>query len=158
MYHKQYSLPEGFTVGICASDSASQLPDRRALIGAVDFGPDVVLERVIVVAGGCPESVTSKLKELASSDQRFRTVVEDERNGKARAINKIMECSAGKYLVMLNADAFPEVGAIRQLLTMEASDVRIGCASAWPVFEDGDGLLQRALWLMWSAHSLMSLQ
>ena len=158
MFHEQHSPPEGFTIGICASDSASQLPALLSFIRAENFGPDFVLERVIAVASGCPESVTSKLKELASSDQRFRTVVEPERNGKARAINKIIECSAGKYLVMLNADAFPEVGAIRQLLTMEASDVRIGCASAWPVFEDGDGLLQRALWLMWSAHSLMSLQ
>ena len=38
------------------------------------------------------------------------------------------------------------------------SDARVGCASAWPVFEDGGGLLRRALGLMWSAHSLMSLQ
>ncbi len=158
MVHERYSPPEGFTVGICASDSASQLPALLSFLRAENFGPDFVLERVIAVVSGCPESITSKVKELASSDQRFRIVVEPERNGKARAINKIMERSAGKYLVMLNADAFPEVGAIRQLLTMEASDVRIGCVSAQPVFEDGDGLLQRALWLMWSAHSLMSLQ
>src|SRR5712692_1872749 len=158
MFHEQYSLPEGFTVGICASDSASQLPALLSFIKAENFGPYFVLERVIAVASECPEYITSKVKELASSDPRFRIVVEPERNGKARAINKIMKRSAGKYLVMLNADAFPEVGAIRQLLTMEASDARIGCVSARPVFEDGDGLLQRALWLMWSAHSPMSLQ
>src|SRR5216684_1352434 len=139
MFHEQFSPPEGFTIGICASDSASQLPALLSFIRAKNFGPAFVLERVIAVASGCPESVISKVKELASSDERFRIVVEPERNGKARAINKIMERSAGRYLVMLNADAFPEGGAIRQLLTMEASDVRVGCASAWPVFEDGDG-------------------
>ncbi len=158
MTANQCAPPEGFSIGICASDSASQLPALLSFIRAEDFGPDFVLERVTAVASGCPEPVTSRVKEFTASDSRFRIIVEPVRNGKARAINKVFERSAGKYLVMLNADAFPEAGAIRQLLTLEAGDVRIGCVSARPVFADGEGLLRRALELMWSAHSLMSLQ
>ncbi len=158
MTDSQNALPERFSIGICASDSAKQLPALLSFIRGEDFGPDFVLERVTAVASGCPEPVVSKVKEFVASDSRFRIIVESERNGKARAINKVFECSAGKYLVMLNADAFPEVGAIRQLLTLEVSDSRIGCVSARPVFAHGEGLLRRVLELMWSAHSSMSLQ
>ncbi len=158
MTANQSTLPEGFSIGIFASDSASQLPALISFIRAEDFGPDFVLDRVTAVASGCPELITSRAKELAAADHRFRVIVEPERNGKARAINKVFERSAGKYIVMLNADAFPAAGAIRQLLTLEASDARIGCVSARPVFGDGEGLLRCALGLMWSAHSLMSLR
>ncbi len=158
MSFEKVTPPEGFSIGICASDSARMLPDLFSFILGERFGPDFQLQKVIVVASGCPESVLSEARNVAGSDSRFQLVSEPERRGKVEAINKIMEEATGKYLVMLNADAFPGPHSIQTLLAIGSSSARVGCVSARPVFDGGDGILQRALGLMWSAHNLMSLR
>jgi cellulose synthase/poly-beta-1,6-N-acetylglucosamine synthase-like glycosyltransferase len=147
----------GFTIGICASDSAKRLPSLVSFLVEEDYGPNFTLRRIAIVASGCPESVLIPVMQEADSDPRISLVTEPERRGKAEAINRIMENSLGAYLVMLNADAFPTKGSIRGLLEV-ASSPNVGAVSAKPVFDEGNGLLGHALALMWSAHSLMSLR
>jgi cellulose synthase/poly-beta-1,6-N-acetylglucosamine synthase-like glycosyltransferase len=150
--------PNGdFTIGICASDSAKRLPSLVSFLVDEDYGPSFTLRRIAIVASGCPESDLIPVKQSADSDPRISLITEPERRGKAEAINRIMEDSMGGYLVMLNADAFPTKGSIRGLLEI-ASGPNVGAVSAKPVFDEGNGLLGRALALMWSAHSLMSLK
>lgn len=158
MSFENVSAPQGFSIGICASDSADRLPDLLSFILGQRFGPDFQLQKIIVVASGCPETVLSEARNVAGSESRFRLISEPERRGKAEAINQILEEATGMYLVMLNADAFPGPHSIQTLLAMGSSSPRIGCVSARPVFDGGDGILQRALGLMWSAHNMMSLR
>ncbi len=147
----------GFTVGICASDSAKQLPSLLSFLTAEDYGQDFPLHRITIIASGCPESILASVRDSAASDARISLVTEPARKGKAEAIDRIMRESTGEYLVMLNSDAFPTKGSIRNLLEV-ARDRNVGVVSAEPIFGEGDGLLQHALSLMWSAHSLMSLR
>lgn len=147
----------GFTIGICASDSATCLPSLFSFLTAEDYGKDFTLRKIVIVASGCPESVLAPVRKAVHSDSRISLITEPVRRGKAEAINRIIENSLGDYLVMLNADAFPAKSSIRKLLEV-ASGPRVGAASAKPVFDEGNGLLGRALALMWSAHSLMSLR
>ncbi|MDA4126779.1 MAG: glycosyltransferase [Thaumarchaeota archaeon] len=147
----------GFTIGICASDSAKRLPSLISFLTAEDYGQDFTLRKLAIVASGCPESVLVPVRKATDSDSRISLITEPERRGKAEAINRIMENSLGGYLVMLNADAFPAKGSIRKLLEV-ASGPGVGAVSAKPVFEEGNGLLGHALALMWSSHSLMSLR
>jgi poly-beta-1,6-N-acetyl-D-glucosamine synthase len=152
----QASTVSGFTVGICASDSAPNLPRLLSFLETEEFGGSFALLRIIIVASGCHDHTVREVRKLASEDTRVQVIVEDRRRGKAQAINQILERSRGEFLAMLNADAFPERGSIRKLLNL-ANDKLVGAASAEPVFDTGRGLLQRALSLMWSSHSLMSL-
>jgi cellulose synthase/poly-beta-1,6-N-acetylglucosamine synthase-like glycosyltransferase len=152
-----HSQSGDFTIGICASDSAKQLPSLVSFLVDENYGPSFTLRRIAIVASGCPESVLIPVKQTADSDPRISLTTEPERRGKAEAINRIMEISLGGYLVMLNADAFPTKGSIRGLLEV-ASGPNVGAVSAKPVFDEGKGLLGGALALMWSAHSLMSLR
>ena len=147
----------GFTIGICASDSAKRLPSLISFLTAEDYGQDFTLRKIAIVASGCPESVLVPVRTATDSDARISLITESERRGKAEAINRIMENSVGGYLVMLNADAFPAKGSIRKLLEV-AKGPGVGAVSAKPVFEEGNGLLAHALELMWSSHSLMSLR
>jgi cellulose synthase/poly-beta-1,6-N-acetylglucosamine synthase-like glycosyltransferase len=147
----------GFTIGICASDSARRLPDIVSFLRAESYGEEFALRKIAIVASGCPESVLASVRSEARSDSRIFLMTEPERRGKAEAINRIIEDSSGEYLVMLNADAFPAKGSIRTLLEV-ASGPSVGAVSARPVFDEGNGLLGSALALMWSAHSLMSLR
>ena len=156
--HLETKVPiPGFTIGICASDSADALPTLLRFLRSEDYGDGYKLRKVVVVASGCPESITSEVRVMADSDARITLIEESERHGKAEAINRILENSSGQYLIMLNADAFPDPGSIRKLLDI-AGYSNVGAVSAMPVVQEGDGLLRRALALMWSAHSLMSLR
>lgn len=145
-------------MGICASDSSEGLPSLVATLTREDYGSAFLMDKLIVVASGCPLPVISALEESARRDDRILVITEPERRGKAEAVNRIVENSTGEYVVLLNADAVPGQGAIRKLLDVLAADGRAGCASARPVFKEGAGLLQGALSLMWSAHASSSLR
>src|SRR5215472_8496956 len=147
----------GFSIGICASDRASRLPELLRFLLSESYGSGFHLEKILVVASGCPESVLISVRDLAIQEDRISVVEEPRRRGKANAINRILANSSGKYLVMVNADAFPSDGSIRTLL-QTVSGPKVGAVSAQPVLETGTGLLQRCLLLMWSSHSLMSLR
>jgi cellulose synthase/poly-beta-1,6-N-acetylglucosamine synthase-like glycosyltransferase len=147
----------GFSIGVCASDASPNLPSLVAFLLSEDYGDDF-LRRLVVVASGCDERIVARTRALADSDQRVLLIVEPERRGKAEAINRIVENSAGEYLVFVNSDALPEPGSVRKLISMAGEDNGIGCVSACPVFERGGGLFQDTLGLMWSAHNLVSLR
>ncbi len=151
------TLGRGFTIGICASDLATKLPDLLDFLSSEDYGEGFELRKVVVVASQCPESVLVPVRSFTATNPRFSLIEEPRRRGKAEAINRIMRASSGEFLVIVNADAFPTPGSIRRLLEI-ARDGNVGAVSAQPVFGEGEGLLQRGLALMWSAHSLMSLR
>lgn len=148
---------EGFSIGICASDSAATLPSLLSLVREEDFGESFSMQRLIVVASGCPPRVLSRLEAEARADERIALLFESERRGKAEAVNEIIRKSTGEYLVLLNADAVPARGAIGRLLRGLSTDARAGCVSARPVLREGGGLLAQVLSLMWSAHNVASL-
>jgi cellulose synthase/poly-beta-1,6-N-acetylglucosamine synthase-like glycosyltransferase len=146
---------KGFTVGICASDSAEGLPELLTFLLSEDFGSQFSLRRIVIVASGCPLRIVEAMRKVASTDPRISLQIEERRRGKADAINQIIASSSGAFLVMVNGDAFPESGAIRRLLDV-AVDPSVGVVSATPYFEDKGGLLHQSLSLMWSAHSTLS--
>ncbi len=147
----------GFTIGVCASDSASGLLTLLGDLKGEDFG-GFRLERVVVVASGCPFPVLEALRSTSRADPTMQVFEEESRRGKAEAINKIVTSSAGSYLVLVNGDARPEPGSIRRLLSLAASDDRIGCASGCPTFIPEGGLTAGVLQLMWSVHNTSSLE
>ena len=147
-----------FSIGICASDSAPNLVPLIGFVRAEEFGNNFTLQKVVVVASGCPQRVLSELRAIGSEDPRIQVIGEDERRGKAEAVNRILSNSVGDYLVLLNADARPARGAILTLLAELSSDGTAGCVSARPVFEQDGSLLSRVLGIMWSTHNLASLK
>jgi cellulose synthase/poly-beta-1,6-N-acetylglucosamine synthase-like glycosyltransferase len=128
------------------------------MLRSEEFGDSFALQRLIVVASGCPPSLMTRLEAEAEADSRIVLIPEAERRGKAEAVNRIIANAVGDYVAMLNSDALPANGAILTLLRELASDERAGCVSARPVFRESGGLLPRVLGLMWSAHNLASLK
>jgi cellulose synthase/poly-beta-1,6-N-acetylglucosamine synthase-like glycosyltransferase len=146
-----------FTLGICASDGSRDLPSLVSFLLAEDYGPRYSLDQVLLVASGCPEATLGPIRRMAASNPELKIIEEPVRKGKAEAINRILKDSTGEFVVMVNSDAFPSASAIRNLLAL-ADQPEVGIASAQPVFEEGRGLLQESLMLMWSAHNLISLE
>ena len=78
-----------FSVGICVSDSASNLGRLMSVIEGESFPEGHSLEKVIIVASGCDTATLAFLRNLSDSDRRVALIEEPRRYGKAAAINKI---------------------------------------------------------------------
>ncbi|MCL5067817.1 MAG: glycosyltransferase [Thaumarchaeota archaeon] len=143
----------GFTIGICASDSAPSLGDLLKRIRAERFPREMPLLKIIVVASGCSRSAIGLLLEFQKYDRRMHLIEEEKRKGKAEAINKIIGNSVGNYLLFVNSDALPVKGAMSAILTMLRQDQSAGVISGNPYFERRVGSTAGVQRLMWLVHN-----
>jgi len=146
-------LDMGFSIGICAADSAANLGKLLGLIESETYPLGFSLERVVLVASGCDPEAMTYVRELADRDGRFLIIEEPTRRGKSAAINQIIENFDGHFLVLVNSDALPESGAISALLREIGEDKDIGLVSASPIVAGKPGITSRVLQLMWDTHN-----
>ncbi|HXQ93253.1 MAG TPA: glycosyltransferase [Nitrososphaerales archaeon] len=149
------ALPQiqSFTIGICASDTAENLPRLIELIQSERFPEDYLLERIVMVASGCSKSTLEIARAFARSDLRVILFEESIRKGKAGAVNKIIQNSAGSYLVFINSDALPDKGSIFRLLSAIEKDETIGLVSGHPSFSKQSSATSLVEQLMWNVHN-----
>jgi cellulose synthase/poly-beta-1,6-N-acetylglucosamine synthase-like glycosyltransferase len=148
-----------FSIGICASDRADNLAKLIDIIEAEKFPRDYALERIVIVASGCPESPLTNVREIARLDSRILLIEEKTRRGKVEAINAIIQNATGSYLIFINSDATPSGGAISMLLrSIDRAGENVGVASARPSFDLRGGLTSLLEDLMWSVHNECSLR
>jgi cellulose synthase/poly-beta-1,6-N-acetylglucosamine synthase-like glycosyltransferase len=147
-----------FSIGVCASDSATNLPRLLGVIQQETFRPGFVLQRIVVVASGVPPSVISEVQRMGLSDSRILLIQEPERRGKTEAINKILSHNTGRFLILVNSDALPLRGSISRLVEEIGSREDVGSVSALPTFQSRDSTTAKILELMWSAHNISSVE
>jgi cellulose synthase/poly-beta-1,6-N-acetylglucosamine synthase-like glycosyltransferase len=145
-----------FCIGICATGESPTLVDLIDSIGRERFPAGFSLRKVIVVASACGRQTLRFLEKVERLDPRVLLIREDERRGKARAINLILEESVGEYLVMVNADAVPSPGAMSRLLRSIERDESIGMVSGIPKIDPGRGIAANILDLMWETANTCS--
>ncbi len=147
----------GFTVGICATGDALRLPSL--LDSVVHEAPPAGFElrKIVLVASECNSRVLDHARRIARSETRMVLLEEPERRGKAAAVNRIIENCKGEFLVLVNSDALPRVGAIRRLLESVHIDEAAGVVSGRPVFDRRSGATFGLLDLMWTIHNKCSL-
>jgi len=146
-------LDFGFSVGICAADSAANLGRLLELIESETYPPCFTLEKIVAVASGCDPDAMIHVRELAYRDGRFLLIEEPTRRGKSAAINQIIENFDGHFLVLVNSDALPEPGAIYSLLQEIVEDENTGMVSASPIVAREAGITSRVVQLMWDTHN-----
>ncbi len=150
---RQEASYTGFTAGICTTGPSDSVVRLVPSLIAEAEANRVRLLRLVVVASECPESVGSALRELEARDSRVRVLIEEERRGKADAVNKILTRARGEFVVMANADASPEPGAMARLLSIIRADPHIGAVSATPVVEHGKGVSSLLVDMIWNTHN-----
>ncbi len=145
------------TIGICAADSARNLALLISHIETQNLPEGFALSRIVVVASGCAKKTLESVRHAAQLDSRMLVIEEDERHGKADAINKVFDHKVGDYLIFINSDALPDAGAIGKLLQTVASNEKIGIATASPYFEQTGTTVSMLEDLMWAIHNESSL-
>ena len=145
--------PAGFTVGICATGKSEGLPALIEGVMAESDAHGLDLRAAVIVASECPAPLCSELMAIQVKDHRVQVLLEEVRHGKADAVNRILERVRGSFLMVVNADAAPEPGAIPSLLSAIRSDSRIGAISAMPVVESRRGVSSLLVDMIWSTHN-----
>ncbi|HWP47972.1 MAG TPA: glycosyltransferase [Candidatus Limnocylindrales bacterium] len=87
------------------------------------------IQEIIVVASGCTDNTEALVREFCGQDERIKLLVQEQREGKASAINLFLQEAKADILVLESADTIPSRNAIKNLLK-PFSDPRVGMTGA----------------------------
>jgi poly-beta-1,6-N-acetyl-D-glucosamine synthase len=117
----------------------------------------VHLAEIIVVASGCSDNTVSIIREYTAREPRIRLLIQEQREGKASAINLFMRHATQPVLILCSADVLPEVDAIEKLVAPLA-DPDIGMTSCRPVpVNDPNTFMGFGVHLLWELHHQINL-
>ncbi len=78
--------------------------------------PEVIDREIIVVASGCNDRTVQVVKQHTEKNTKIALIEEENRLGKASALNKAFEVSSGDYIALIPADVLPAQNALYNLL------------------------------------------
>lgn len=138
------------SIGICAYNeekNIGKLLDN--LLTEQELPQD---SEIIVVCSGCTDSTPEIVRQFGEKDGRIKLIIEEERRGKASAINKILETYVGDYIFLIPGDVVPAQSSLSLLLKNISSDSRVGVVGGRPIptnIENGfSGYLSHLMWRM----------
>ena len=143
------------SVGVCAYNEEKNI---GSLLKNLLTQQDLPLNsEIIVVCSGCTDSTPEIVQALRSWDNSVKLITENERRGKARALNYIFErASASEVLILTNADAFPESGSLMKLVKA-LEKANLGAVTGRPIPLSKSGKLSnRIVRLIWDLHHKVS--
>ena len=133
-------------------------PAVRSLLDQ-DLPDDLRWGTLWIVASGCTDSTVRIAEGLASTDSRVRLVVEADRSGKSHALREVLRRARGDLLVLLNADARAEPGALAALVRASLGAPTPFAVMARPVPPSGHGTrFERVVELLWNVHHELHLE
>ncbi len=143
-------------IGVCAFNEEHNIRRLLERLSVEHLPADC---KVLVVCSGCTDGTVDVVREFQASDKRIQPIVEEQRSGKANALNKLFSEAkkSEDVLILVNADALPEPGSIKRLISaLENGDA--GVVFARPVPFEGSGLSYRIVKVIWRLHHLISLK
>ncbi len=147
--------PISCSVGIMAYNEEANI--GRTICAVLEQrGPSVHIEEIIVVASGCTDRTVPIVTEIAGQEPRVRLCVQEQREGKASAINQFLKEARTKVAVLIGADVIPEAGALESMCA-PFRDQKIGMVGGRPVpINDPATFLGHAVHLLWRLHDQLA--
>jgi len=147
------------SIGICAYNEEKNIGKLLEALASEEL-----IGQIVVVASGCTDN-TVKIAQSFEGNKNFVMVVDNERRGKAVAINQFINTARqninGFYpdvLIIESADTIPSPCAFKHLLNPLIADERIGMVGARPIpMNQKDTRMGRIGHLLWESHHQMSL-
>jgi biofilm PGA synthesis N-glycosyltransferase PgaC len=139
------------SIGVCCYNEEKNIANLlENLINHQKLQPE---SEILVVCSGCTDSTEQIVREYGDRDSRIELIIEEERKGKASALNKILERYNGEYLFLIPGDVLPAKYCLPLLLDLLASSHEIGVACAKAVPVNGEiGFIGYLSHLMWRMH------
>jgi len=144
---------EEFTIGICATDDLECITRLLDIISNERTEGGLAITDVVAVVSGSRDG-TDTLVRSSVGRSITTAIIEEKRNGKALAVNRIIEIMQGKHLILVNGDALPEPGAIGKMM-LAVADGEYGAVCALPLpAETMAGRLSSAVAdFLWALHN-----
>ncbi|WXG44779.1 MAG: glycosyltransferase [Promethearchaeati archaeon SRVP18_Atabeyarchaeia-1] len=120
------------SIGIPAHNEENNIGVLLCNLSKQKLSDGFSLSEIVVVASGCTDHTEDIVKKAIESDPRVRLIVEKERNGKASAINILLEQCKSEVLVMEPADTLPHDGSLYKLVK-PFNDKHVGAVGGRPV-------------------------
>ena len=143
-------LSSGITVGICAYNEDKNIGRLLNNILNEQELPDE--SEILVVCSGCTDKTVEVVQEYARKDSRLKAYVENERKGKAVAINRVLSDARGSAILFISADTLPNKGCFSNLLLkLQLPNVGIVCGKPVPI-NRSNYLVGKLVQLLWGFH------
>jgi poly-beta-1,6-N-acetyl-D-glucosamine synthase len=141
----------GCSIGIMAYNEEANIA-RTVHAVLAQQGPSILIEEVVVVASGCTDRTVPIVSEIAEKESRVHLYVQEEREGKASAINLFLKKATSEVAVLIGADVIPEEYAIENLCSPFLNP-EIGMTGGRPVpVNDSNTMMGHAVHLLWRLH------
>src|SRR5947209_4113855 len=153
MHGQEYESGDsiGCSVGIMAYNEEANI-ERTLHAVLAQQGPSIRIEEVIVVASGCTDRTVPLVAAIARQETRVRLFVQEQREGKASAINLFLKQASSQVTVLIGADVIPEAAALESLCA-PFKDPAIGMVGGRPVpVNDASTFMGHAVHLLWRLH------
>lgn len=144
-----------YSVGVMAYNEEMNI--RRTLRAVLEQdSKDTAVAEVIVVASGCTDNTVAIVREVMQGDERVQLIVQEQREGKASAINLFLQQASSPVLALVGADIIPEKDALERLCAC-FEDETVGMVGARPVpVNDQDTFTGHAAHLLWQLHDTLA--
>ncbi len=110
------------------------------------------IAELLVVASGCEDRTCAIVADIGRRDPRVRLIEQEDREGKASAINLFIGAARSALLVMVSADVLVKEGSLEALLRNFA-DPEVGMVGGHPTPVNGETtFLGHAVHLQWRLH------
>ena len=104
------------SVIICAYNEEKSIGPLLLNLDHQRAPPEVNDTEIVVVTSGCTDGTVEVVKQYMKNDQKIKLIEEQERAGKAEALNKAFDLSSGDYIAILPADVLLAEDAMFHLL------------------------------------------
>ncbi|HEY6541886.1 MAG TPA: glycosyltransferase [Ktedonobacteraceae bacterium] len=144
-----------YSVGVMAYNEEMNI--RRTLRAILEQESScAAVAEVIVVASGCTDKTVAIVREVMQVDTRVQLIVQEQREGKASAINLFLQRASSPVLALVGADIIPEKDALERLCAC-FEDETVGMVGARPVpVNDQDTFTGHAAHLLWQLHDTLA--
>jgi len=117
------------------------------------------VETICIVSSGSTDKTNTIIQQYAKDDARIQLIIEPQRNGKASALNLLLEQSENyDYMIYTGGDNLPCREALKHLLsTIKTEDADIVGAHPHPI-DDPNCFMGFCTHLLWNLHHESSLE
>jgi cellulose synthase/poly-beta-1,6-N-acetylglucosamine synthase-like glycosyltransferase len=115
------------------------------------------LKEIFVVASGCTDRTEEIVRDFRKNDRRIILLIQEQREGKASAINLFLSKASGDILILESGDTVPEEGTLDKLVA-PFEDPNIGMTGAHPIpVNSKSTFIGFTVHFMWSLHHKIAL-
>lgn len=144
------------SLGIMAYNEEANIADLLDAVLRQRFS-NYLLKEILVVVSGSTDRTEEIVNSYIAKDNRIRLLVQQEREGKASAVNLFLSKADADILILESADTIPQEDTLNKLVE-PFTDSKIGMTGARPVpVNSKDTFIGFTVQLMWDLHHKIAL-